>query len=153
MQSLYMHKKKLFGHLLALLLGGLIYISFRTKSLAMFQWFESISLDTAITSIRSITMPLEPNLPDWFLFSFPDGLWIFSYISLMLWLWKNDRNPTTIFWIFLLPSIAIVSEVGQLFQLLPGTFDLVDILFYALGTLTPLKIYKPNIPTFQTNTK
>ncbi len=148
-----MKKQPLFGHLLTLLLGGLIYISFRTESLTMFKWFAIASLDTPITNLRAITLALAPNLPNWLLYSLPDGLWVFSYISLMLLIWKNKINQENIVYIFSLPLIAILSEIGQLFKIVPGTFDTIDILFYILGTFSPFIFYTINLPTLKTSTK
>ncbi|NDH69333.1 MAG: hypothetical protein EBY22_15830 [Gammaproteobacteria bacterium] len=37
------------------------------------------------------------------------------------------------FWSMILPFIAIISEFGQIFRLVPGTFDWVDLLFYFIA--------------------
>lgn len=148
-----MNKQPLFGHILTLILGGFIYISFRAESLTMFKWFATASLDAPIARLRAITLTLTPNLPNWFLYSLPDGIWVFSYISLMLLIWKNKINQENIVYIFSLPLIAILSEIGQLFKIVPGTFDTIDILFYILGTFSPFIFYTINLPTLKTNTK
>ena len=139
-----MRKQLLFGHILTLLLGGMVYVSFRTDSLTMFKWFAALSLDTTIETLRETTLTIKQYFPDWFLFSLPDGLWIFSYVSLMLLLWKNEVNKQNLFWIFMVPLIAIASELGQLFNMVPGTFDLVDLTFYLLGTIIPFVVFTNN---------
>jgi hypothetical protein len=88
----------------------MVYVSFRTDSLTMFKWFAALSLDTTIETLRETTLTIKQYFPDWFLFSLPDGLWIFSYVSLMLLLWKNEVNKQNLFWIFMVPLIAIASE-------------------------------------------
>lgn len=132
-----MKKQLLFGHTATLLIGGLIYIAFRTERLLMFKWFAALSIDNAINDIRQITMKISPSLPNWFLYSLPDGLWIFSYVALILTIWKNKIHGTSIFWVLLIPVIAIASEFGQLYSIIPGTFDITDLTFYCLGAITP----------------
>ena len=143
-KGIKMRKQLLFGHILTLLLGGMVYVSFRTDSLTMFKWFAALSLDTTIETLRETTLTIKQYFPDWFLFSPPDGLWIFSYVSLMLLLWKNEVNKQNLFWIFMVPLIAIASELGQLFNMVPGTFDLVDLTFYLLGTIIPFVVFTNN---------
>jgi len=50
-------------------------------------------------------------------------------------------NYESIFWIFIVPFIAILSEFLQLFNLISGTFDFIDLLFYILGTIIPIILY------------
>ena len=146
-----MKKQVLIGHVCTLLLGGLIYISFRTDTLVMFKWFSAISLGPIISDLRIITMQVTPILPDWFLYSLPDGLWIFSYVALIMAIWKNKINKESIFWVLIIPFIAIMSEIGQLYALVPGTFDILDLTFYLLGVLTPF-IFINNTITFKPKT-
>ena len=146
-----MKKQLLFGHLLTLVVGGLIYIAFRTDTLLMFKWFAAISLDTPIEYLREMTLTTKKYLPEWFMFSLPDGLWIFSYITLILLIWKNKVTRHNVLWVFIIPLVAIFSEIGQLFRITPGTFDLVDLTFYFLGAITPF-IFFTNLLTFKTKT-
>lgn len=147
-----MKKQLLFGHLLTLIIGGLIYISFRAYSLIMFKWFAALSLDTLIVNLRETTMTIKQDLPDWFLFSLPDGLWIFSYISLMLLFWENEVNRKNLFWIFIVPLTAITSEFGQILSIVPGTFDPLDLTFYLMGTFLPFIVFTNNSITIKTKT-
>jgi len=144
-----MKKQLFFGHIVTLLIGGLIYVAFRTDSLLMFKWFSALSLDNVINELRLTTMKLSPSLPNWFLYSLPDGLWIFSYVALIMTIWRNQINRISIFWILIIPVLAIGSEVGQFYYLVPGTFDFVDLTFYLLGVLAPF-IFIPNSITIKT---
>jgi len=145
-----MKKQLFFGHVLTLIIGGLIYILFRTDSLVMFKWFATLSLDKPIEYLRDSTLPFKDQLPDWFLFSLPDGLWIFSIISFILLIWGNNINKQNLVWIFTIPFIAIASEIGQLFSIVPGTFDAIDLAFYITGAVFPIKIFTNNFLTFKT---
>lgn len=84
-------------------------------------------------------------MPGWFLYSLPDGLWIFSYICLILYIWKNTLTKQNLIWIFIIPFIAVFSEFAQLFKIIPGKFDNIDLLFYTLGLLLPLIIFYKNL--------
>ena len=146
-----MKRQLFFGHLLTLLIGGVIYLAFRTDSLLMFKWFSAASIDTPIELIRGMTLTAKNSLPDWFLFSLPDGLWIFSYTSLVLLIWRNKINRENFFWIAIIPILIILSELGQLFNIVPGTFDLIDVLLYSLGAILPILIFTEYL-NFKTET-
>lgn len=131
--------------LVTILIGGFIYILFRTTTLKMFRWFNAIGLSNEITSIRNQALKYANEIPSWVIFSLPDGLWVFSFITLMLSIWKNSINRQSLCWICSLPLIAILSEYAQLLKIVPGTFDSIDVTIYLLGTMLPLLIFKINI--------
>ncbi len=136
-----MKRQIIIGHLFTLLLGGLVYLSFRQDTLKMFRWFDSINLSAVISELRLLTLPLSDHLPNWFLYSLPDGLWICSYLSVLLVVWDNVISKHNIHWLLLVPMIAIFSEIGQLFKIVPGTFDILDVIFYLGGTVLPILIF------------
>ena len=107
----------------------------------MFNWFEMIGLKEAISYLRFFTLPFYDNLPNWFLYSLPDGIWLFSYLSILLLIWDNKISKHNIHWVLLIPSIAIFSEIGQLFEIVSGTFDITDLVFYLAGTILPILIF------------
>lgn len=135
-----MKTKRLFiGSILTLLLGGSIYVFFRALSLNMFNWFVSLGLNNSILKIRRLTQNIK--IPDWILFSLPDGLWIFSFVSFQLFIWNNKIEKENCVWLFCLPIMAIISEIGQLVKIVPGTFDSIDLVMYLIGTVLPFFIY------------
>ncbi len=136
-----MKKQIILGCLFSILSGGLIYVLFRQDSLKMFSWFESVNLSNSIFEMRLFTLPLSIYLPDWFLYSLPDGLWLFSYVSFLLVVWGNVISKHNIHWVLLVPLIAIFSELGQLIKVIPGTFDVVDLCSYFLGAVLPILIF------------
>lgn len=133
------------GHICTLFCGSLIYILFRASSLRMFIWFESLNILNFIKTIRNHTTNYAHNFSDLILYSLPDGLWLFSYISLMLYLWKNEVKYENLFWLFSVPIISIMSELGQIIKIVPGTFDITDLAMYLSGTLLPFLIYQKSI--------
>lgn len=130
---------------LTVLLGGLIYISFRIESIRIFSWFNTINIFKSIEFIRNYTLEYETLFPEWIRFSLPDGLWLFSFISLVLIIWKHEINSHNLLWFIVLPLIAILSEIAQHKSIIPGTFDWVDLAMYALGLILPFIIYKKSL--------
>ena len=135
------HLEQLLIGFLSLFLGCLIYIAFRQETLILFTWFDI----SYLSEFRLITLPFSQILPNWFLYSLPDGLWVFSYVTISLVYWKNVINKRNIFWIIIIPCIGLSSEIGQLFNILPGTFDKSDLLFYFVGTISPFLLFKSDL--------
>lgn len=140
-----MKKQFIIGHLITLLISGLIYILFRSSSLLMFYWYNTLGIKNCLKNIRNYTIPLSNKSPEWIIFSLPDGLWIFSYVSFMLLIWKNTISKQSIFWILAIPIIAISSEIGQFLGLVIGTFDITDLILYILGVILPFIFFKKSI--------
>ena len=86
-------------------------------------------------------MSIAPQFSQWFLFSLPDSLWVFSYVCLMFGIWKGVISPQNLLWIGTVPLIAIASEFGQLLGFVRGTFDIMDVLCYLLGSILPFLIF------------
>lgn len=139
-------KQFFIGHLLTLLLGGFIYILFRATSLKMFSWFGFLGLSEYILLLRK-AVSLKAN--GFLFFALPDGLWLFSYMSLVLLIWDNRVDRANLCWLGIVPALAIASEFGQYLNLVPGTFDTADLIMYGCATALPFIIYRKSI-TFKT---
>ena len=72
----------LFHTLIPMIIGAFIYVIFREKNLIMFSWFDSLGLNGIIDYLRLNLS--KYNIPSWILFNYPDGVWIYSFISLMI---------------------------------------------------------------------
>jgi len=107
------------------MLGGLIYIAFRSKSLILFTWFDEISISGITNLIRDFLYPLRYNLPDWILFSLPDGLWVYSFTSLLIIIWSDDFDSVK-YWMTIPILTFFLIDLLQLSKILKGTFDIVD---------------------------
>lgn len=125
--------------LLPILIGGHIYIVSRPKSLKMFKWFENLSIDKLTNSIRNAFIHID--YPYWVKYNLPDLLWVFSFTSLMLIIWDKKIITENILYIIFPVLVGILSEVGQLLGIINGTFDIIDILFYAIGFLLSILIF------------
>ncbi len=139
------YNKLIFGSLFSLILGTTIYILFRSSTLKVFSWLDLLRVNILDSKIRKTALSISEHIPDWVLLSLPDGLWLFSYVCLMLYIWKNTINVQNLFWISIIPAIAIASEIAQCFGILQGTFDLMDLLMYIFGGALPLLIFKNSI--------
>jgi hypothetical protein len=125
----------LFHVISPLTLGGLLYVVFRAKSLRMFSWFESIGINTQISFLREYLSPLKSWLPSWVYFSLPDGLWVYSFTSIILILWAGKIN----FWLIIPFTSGVLIEILQGFSF-TGTFDYLDLTFSVIGISTSISI-------------
>lgn len=119
--------------LLPLFLGTMIYLLFRTTSLLVFDWLGFVGLLGPLMDFREFMAPVQSSLPEWFLFSLPDGLWVYSWVASMVLVWGRISGFQSGFWILIGPVLGCGSELAQYGMLLPGTFEISDLEFYLLG--------------------
>lgn len=124
---------QLFIHFASILLGGLIYICYRTTDLLMFKWLNNLNLSSAIFNFRNYAKVYKIKNSDWIIYSLPDGLWMFSFITIILYIWRNTITRKNIVWIIVMPIIALTTELSQKYHLIKGTYDSNDILAYLIG--------------------
>lgn len=113
---------------LCFMMGVSIYILWRDEHLLIHRILHSCHLHPILDGIRSQVANI--NLPEWVRFALPDGLWSMSYILTIDALVKRDY-----LWTSVIPAIGILSELMQWIGWLPGTFDICDLLAYALPYL------------------
>jgi hypothetical protein len=110
--------------------GSAIYLMFRDSNILAFRLFDVLGI--------SLPNRFDPGrLANPVACSLPDGLWVFAFASWMRLIWSQHW-----FWCNLPCCIALGSEIGQLFQVVPGTFDVLDVLFYSLGHLLSRRVGK-----------
>jgi hypothetical protein len=113
--------------------GGCIYVLWRSTSLLMFRWFEVAGLHPVIQHARLFATLLRRHLPTWFIYSLPDAAWVACGVLLFAAIWSGSSHPARHFWVLLAPSLALGGEFAQLFRLLPGTFDIADVISCTLA--------------------
>lgn len=98
---------------------------------AIYALFRGIYLLDPTTKI----FPVFPSssAPDWLLYNLPDGLWLYSLLSVMIIIWRDVFTKHFLFWIILASLISLVSEIFQAIGIIPGTFDWWDILAYLIA--------------------
>ena len=119
--------------LVALTIGGLIYIRYRSESLLMFDWFHNFGLSDSIEIFRSNDG--MPNVYEWVKYNLPAGLWLFAYMFVIDAVWGKDKNCVSMYFLYVLPLLAVASEFMQFVGLLPGTFDIMDLVSYISATI------------------
>lgn len=129
--SIKYRAEKVMLSLVILLLGGLIYVIFRDKSLLMFDWYKTIGISNEVDGLRRLFQ--GEGIYGWVKYSLPDGLWIFSYMFIVDAIWDRERNVVSMIFLWGLPIVAILSECLQYLGLLPGVFDWMDMASYMLA--------------------
>ena len=114
-----------------LIIGGMLYLGYRSQELLMFRWANFLGLSCFVSSWRKICF--QHPLPEWCYYALPDGLWLLSYILLIDLIWQGNNYQYRV-WVYVLQVIAIASEFMQLLIPYIGTFDIMDVGCY-LGAI------------------
>jgi hypothetical protein len=119
---------------LPIVIGGGIYTFWRSPNLLVFSWYKCFRVYGYVLSIRHAFLPARPFIPAWFLYSLPDGCWVYSFTAFMVRVWANeDRRAWSVFWLLTPVSLAVGAELGQGIHIIPGTFDVVDLFVYVVA--------------------
>ncbi len=114
---------------LPVLLGGVIYCLLRDPNLVILRLINDNTLNSLILSLQRLSMPVAAIFPRWFSYSLPDALWAYACISLILIYWREGPSSYRAFWIGIAIVLALGFEVGQLLNIVPGTFCVSDLVF------------------------
>lgn len=123
--------------ILILWIGGVIYVAFRPQSIYLFRYLDALTLSDYVLIVRKYFS--NTVLPDFIIYALPDGLWITSYIFIMVGIW-NVFNRQQLILCSILPVISILSELGQFCGIVKGTPDYADIVCYATPYICYLSI-------------
>jgi hypothetical protein len=118
--------------LISITVGTAIYILFRSTNLLVFIWIENVGLGEDVIELRDWANPILPHLPEFILYSLPDGLWAFSFSASILLIWRNEKSKKYL-WLLVPIVFAILPEILQKFKLFPGTFDVYDLIMSLTG--------------------
>lgn len=124
---------KILISIIFLFIGGLIYLGWRSGNLVMFQLLRKWGMLDLLTSIRD--MGTRYSLFEWIKYSIPDGLWLLSYMFIIDAIWHNNKHILYYVFLWSLPIIAIMSEILQYTEIVPGTFDIVDLSCYLIAII------------------
>jgi len=136
----------LFLAVIALVLGGSIYIFLRTSDFVFFRWIESIGFGPWLETARKHAFSDNSRLPVWIIYSLPSGLWAFAYAVIITSIWSRSRSWIRYVWMASIPILVLGFEILQYAGILPGTFCMQDlalgIIGLILGILIGNKTYK-----------
>jgi hypothetical protein len=106
---------------LALTAGVLLYYFLRSNNILIYKWFAILPKNNAIVSFS------HPSFAaDFLRYNLPDGLWLLSGLLFLRALWHETPQTFLIYrWCFLL--IAFLFEIAQIFGVIAGTFDVLDL--------------------------
>ena len=108
-------------------MGASIYLLWRSQELLMFDWLCAVGLSDSSHSIRVLAYPATMFLPQWILYSLPDGLWVYAVTAWMGLIWLECHYLRRYFWMTTGLMLGLGGEIGQAFRLIPGTFDTWDL--------------------------
>ncbi len=123
-----------------------IYIGNRSNDMILYSWLEIDAHNRLFEYIRQHCL-LSKN---WLIYNLPDGLWLLSYLLAMESIWGGNKRGK---WIFCIPVIvfAIMMEFLQFKYYLPGTGDILDIIFYLISIIIFLLIIKLKQMSYESN--
>ena len=135
-----MHKqKRLYLGLLLLAGGGMLYALFRSRQTLLLQLADATPLRDFLSHLRASCSICHPA--DWVIYSLPGGLWSAAYILVTDALMRPLGRSQCWRWASVIPLLGAISELGQALHLVPGTFDVADLVSYLL----PLFIYTASL--------
>lgn len=127
--------------IIPLVLCFCIYILFRTKVFLIIDQRFMTTLYFITRDIQSYFEFLKDILPEWFLYSLPDGLWSYAFTSYFVIRLHFDENSLgKICYLVFCPLLSIIFELGQNYYIFPGTFDYTDLWLQVMGSILPFVI-------------
>jgi hypothetical protein len=122
-----MTNKKIMNIIIAflpLLFGGLIYVFFRDENIIFLSWLKIINIDSILLNQFVYD---ENIISSFIIYSCPNGLWILSGLLMLKIIWRYNKIILLIYSIIFI-VLGISFEIGQYFNILLGTFDILDII-------------------------
>lgn len=119
--------------LLPLLLGGVTYLFWRPDTVYFISCLNELSIYRLLEPLRNYTANLYPYLPEWLVYSLPNGLWAFSYAFVITFLWSGEKTRVKYFWFTTVPLVGLGYEFLQFRGVLYGTFCIIDLSLCSVG--------------------
>lgn len=123
--------------LVPIAVGATIYLVWRTPTILLFDWINVAGFHQPLMRLRAWMHPFRTGLPNVIVFSLPNALWVYAVTAFNVEVWR--RQPTSvskIAWCGIGPLLALAAEIGQWMALVPGTFDIIDLVTIVIATLT-----------------
>lgn len=134
--------RRMLAAITAMFLGGMLYILFRSESLAMFKWFAAMGIKEEVQASRLMAQPHLSNLPQWVYLSLPQALWYFSGLLAFECIWGTSPGTRRqrLAWMLIFSVLAFFLEAGQIIHVVPGNFDPLDLglLLVVLGIVAAI---------------
>lgn len=89
-----------------------------------------------IDPTRKVFPLLDLSFPfPWVIFNLPDGLWFYALLSSLIIIWGGNSSRQLVAWIVFAISISFILELCQGFNLIPGTFDVKDLIANCIASI------------------
>jgi hypothetical protein len=125
------------------LVGAAIYVLFRSPRLRVFDWLQAMGMDGAVPASRAWARPAAEHLPEWLLYSAPDGLWVYGLTACLALVWRGEPGRARRRWLCVGIALGLGGELGQLAGLVPGIFDAADVLLCVVAWGAALVLNQP----------
>lgn len=120
----FIHRQSILFGAFPLVLALFIYLFFREKTTILWEFIRFFSLEQLFIQVGFA----KDFLPEWFIYSLPGALWMFSFTMFLHTVTVFKKSLITV-----LPLIAALSiEFSQYFSFTDGVFDWQDVFFYLL---------------------
>lgn len=113
--------------------GGAVYLLLRPQKLLLFRVADGLGLTPQVNHWRLSVSGV--SAPEWTVYCLPDALWTTAYLLVIDCALRDATRQQRLHAAAVIPALGLVSEVLQRADLLPGTFDALDLLAYALPYL------------------
>ena len=115
--------------------GGLLYLLFRTKHVLFIKLLCDGGLEWAVDAVQSEEMQewmMSTAAGRFVVESLPGGLWSAGYVVASVPYTRSDRTGEKLLWASVIPGMGVGSEIMQYYGMLPGMWDVRDIVSYAV---------------------
>lgn len=124
----------LLAALFSIIFGTIIYLLWRPDTIVVFTWLDYFGLSAPIESIRVRFIHYLAIIPEWLVFSLPNGLWAYSLSAIISHLWWNTRQfVLKLAWLSTTGFVVFGYEVLQYMEVVAGVFCYQDLLLCMLG--------------------
>lgn len=120
----------------ALLVGGVLYAA-RPAHIVLFDWLDALGFAVLLGPTRAALD--VSSLPDWLVYSVPDGCWAFAFAMALALVWL-DHPRARCASVAVALAVGLGHELAQLAGWLPGTFDTTDLLAYVAACAATLAV-------------
>lgn len=93
--------------------------------------------DLAIAVFPGLRQASRMPLPDWLVYSLPDGLWAAALATALLAIWDFRPSAAATAWGLIALLAGLGFEAGQRAGLIPGTYDPLDMVMLSAGGTLP----------------
>jgi len=114
---------------LPLAIGVLCYAAWRSKDIQVVAWMSRI----APRGVDAMQGAASSRVPSVILGSLPDAAWAWAFGASLMIVWHGRPWREKAAWLGGGATLAIAAELGQAFHVVPGTFDVADLVAIAAG--------------------